>query len=289
MRFQTLRHIRLKVLARLTLKAFSANDMMTYAAALAFSGLFALFPFLIFLITLLGFLDVPQFFDWLLEQAQSALPADSYRLVEEVLSQIEGQTRGGLLSVSILLAIWGASSGVRSLMNALNVAYGVKESRPTWRRYLLSIVFTLGLAILLTASAGLMLLGTRAIEWVADEVGLGSAFVTGWTWLRWPVLGVLLLLTTGLVYSLAPDLKQPLAFVTPGSALAVVLWLVASAGFSFYVSRFGNYSATYGSLGGIVVLLLYFYISSIVLLLGAEVNAQLRRLDLGVPIAPEDP
>lgn len=263
--------------------------MLTYAAALSYSALFALFPFLIFLITLLGFLDIPDFFDWLLEQAQAALPADSYRLVENVISEIQGQTRGGVLSITLMMAIWGASSGIRSLMNAMNAAYGVKENRPAVRRYSLSVAYTLGLALLLIASAGLMLIGPRAMQWIADEVGMGHQFVTAWTWLRWPVLVVLLMVMAALVYSLVPNVQSDFSLLSPGAMLAVAIWLIASYGFSLYVQRFANYSATYGSLGGIVVLLLYSYISSAVLLLGAEVNAQLRSLDFAGPKAPEDP
>ena len=289
MRFRDLRTFGLLELLKRSVRAFSADDMLTYAAALSYSALFALFPFLIFLITLLGFLNISEFFDWILEQAKAALPAESYRLVEDVITQVQGQPRGGLLSISIIVAIWGASSGIRSVMNALNVAYDVEESRPALRRYGLSVVYTLGLAVLLVASAGLMLTGPRGMEWVADQAGMGSLFVTLWTWLRWPVLAVFLLVTAGVIYALAPNHDQSFKLITPGAVLAVILWLVASIGFSFSVSSFANYSATYGSLGGIIVLLLYFYISSVVLLLGAEVNAQVRRIDFGVPIAPEDP
>lgn len=289
MRFRDLRSFGLLELAKRSARAFSDDDMLTYAAALSYSSLFALFPFLIFLITLLGFLNISEFFDWLLEQAESALPADSYRLVEDVIGQIQGQPRGGLLSISVVVALWGASSGMRSLMNAMNVAYDVEESRPALRRYGLSVVYILGLAGLLIASAALMLMGPRVMEWVADQVGLGSLFVTIWTWLRWPVIALLLLVTAGVIYALVPNHGQPFKLITPGAVLAVVIWLVASVGFSFYVSSFGNYSATYGSLGGIIVLLLYFYIASAVLLFGAEVNTQVRRIDFGVPIAPEDP
>lgn len=289
MRLRDLRTYGLFALLKNAVRAFSADDMMTYAAALAFSGLFALFPFLIFLITLLGFLNVPEFFDWILNQAESAMPADSYRLLEDIVREIQGQSQGGLLSISIVMAIWGASSGIRSVMNAMNVAYGVEESRPAWRRYVLSVVYTLGLAALLIASAALMLTGPQVMEWVADQAGLGSLFVTLWTWLRWPVLALLLLATAGLVYALAPNVEQRFTIVSPGAVLAVVVWLVTSVGFSFYVSSFANYSATYGSLGGIVILLLYFYLSSAVLLLGAEVNAQWHRIDFGVPVSPHDP
>ena len=252
---------------------FLEDDMSTYAAALAFRVLIALFPFIIFLLTLLGALGLTDFFDWLLQQARTALPPDAFQIVSQIIGEIRGQPRGGLLSFSILFAIWGASAGMRSLMNALNVAYDVVESRSTWKRYLLSILYTIALAFILIAITALMVLGPSAIEWLGGQVGL-SAFVTGlWAWLRWPLIVVLLLLLFALIYKAAPNIDQPFKFVTPGAVLGVLIWIAASLGFSLYVGNFGNYGATYGSLGGIVVLLLYFFLSAAVLLFGAEINA----------------
>ncbi|MBA2468496.1 MAG: YihY/virulence factor BrkB family protein [Chloroflexia bacterium] len=270
-------------LIKRSVRDFLKDDMGTYAAALSYHALFALFPFVIFLVALLGFLRIPEFFDWLLEQARTAFPADAYQRFQEVIGQIQEQPQGGLLSFGIVTAIWAASSGIRSLMNALNVAFDVEETRPTWKRYLLSIIYTLGIAVLLLASAGLMLLGPQGIEWLADQVGLGTVFVTVWTWLRWPVLAVLLTLAAALIYYAAPNVDQPFKFITPGAALAVILWIIASIGFSIYVSNFADYNATYGSLGGVIVLLFFFFISSAVLLLGAEINAELHRIELGQP------
>jgi len=271
-------------LLKRAVKDFLKDDMSTYSAALAYAALFALFPFLIFLIALLGFLNIPEFFDWLLDQGQTALPADAFGMLEEIITQIRGQARGGLLSIGIIVAIWGASGGVRSVMNAMNVAFDVEETRPIWKRYLLSIVYTLGIAVLLIAASGLMLTGPELMESIASEVGLGDLFVTLWTWLRWPVLVVLLMLVAALVYYVAPNVDQPFALITPGAAFAVVMWVIASVGFSLYVSNFANYGSTYGSLGSMIILLLFFYVSSAVLLLGAEVNAELHRIRLGEPV-----
>lgn len=275
-------------LLKRALKSFMKNDMTTYAAALSYAALFALFPFLIFLTALLGILQIPEFFDWLLEQARTAMPAEGFQIVENVITEIQGQSRAGLLSISIVAAIWGASGGIRSVMNAMNRAYGVEETRPASKRYVLSIVYTLGMAILLIAGAGLMLLGPNAIEWLAGEAGMGNLFVTLWTWLRWPVLVLLLTVTTALVYYVAPNVDQPFAFISPGAVLAVIIWVLGSAGFSLYISNFASYSSTYGSLGGMVILLLFFYISSAVLLLGAEVNAELHRIAFGEPVPADN-
>jgi membrane protein len=254
-------------------KDFFADDMMTYAAALAYRILLALFPFVIFLLTLLGALGLSDFFDWLLSQARMALPGGAFQMVEQVIGEIRGQPRGGLLSFSILFAVWAASTAVRSIMNALNVAYDVKESRPAWMLYPLSLVYTIGLAVLLVAASGFMLLGPNAMQWLAGQAGLSDVAARLWTVLRWPVAILLLLLTVALIYKVTPNIDQPFKFVTPGSAIAVLTWILASLGFSYYVGNFANYGATYGSLGGIVILLLYFFISAAVLLFGAEINA----------------
>ncbi len=261
-------------LARRSVKEFLADDMTTYAAALAYHVLLALFPFVIFLVALLSFLRIPGFFDWLMSQAQLALPGQASQQVTAVIEQLRDSREGGLLSFGILAAIWAASAGVRSLMNALNAAYDVEESRPTWQRYLLSILYTLGLAVMLILAAGLMLLGPQVVEWLAGQVGLGGFVVMLWTWLRWPVAVLLLMLALAVIYYVTPNVDQPFQFITPGSVLAVIVWVLASLGFSYYVSNFGSYNATYGSLGAVVVLLLYFFISSAVLLLGGELNAE---------------
>lgn len=259
------------------IKDFFDDDMMTYAAALSYRILLALFPFIIFLLTLLGALGLTNFFDWLLNQAQIALPPDAFALVQQVVGEIRGQSSGGLLSVSIIFAIWAASTGVRSVMNALNVAYDKPESRPAWKRYPLSILFTIGLAALLIAATALMLLGPDVIRWLGEQIGLSSFVMILWTLLRWPLILLLLLLTLAIIYKVAPNVDQPFRFVSPGSVIGVLAWVVASIGFSYYVSNFANYGATYGSLGGIVILLLYLFISSAVLLFGAEINATIYR------------
>lgn len=270
-------------LGKRAVKEFLDDDMSTYAAALAYHTMFALFPFLIFLLGLLSVLQIPDFFTWVLDQARTAMPQDAYQRVEEVVTQIQGQSRGGLLSIGLLTALWAASSGMRALMNALNTAYDVEESRPTWQRYLFSILYTIGLAVLLIAAAGLMLVGPQAIEWLADQAGLGGAFVAVWTWLRWPVAVLLLMLTAAVVYYVAPNVDQPFRFITPGAALTVIIWIIASLGFSLYVTNIANYTATYGTLGGVVVLLFYFFISASVLLLGAEINAEVHYAKAGQP------
>ncbi len=251
-----------------TVKEYTDDDMLTYAAALAYQVLFSIFPFLLFLVALLGVLRVPQFFDWLLQQARTFLPQTAMEQVEQVVRNIRDSTSGGLLSVGIILAIWSASAGIRMTMHALNVAYDVEEARPAWKRYPLSLLYTLGLGIIIIAAVALMSIGQSIVDSFA-----GGALASVWNWIRWPVITVLLMLSVAVIYYVAPDVKQRFRFITPGAVLAVVVWIAASLGFSYYVSNFANYDATYGSLGAVIILLLYFYISAAVLLFGAEMNA----------------
>ena len=182
-----------------------------------------------------------------------------------------------MLSFGIVVTLWSASAAVRMAMHALNVAYNVEEERPAWRRYSLSILYTVLVAVLAVSASGFMLIGPQAASWLAEQVGIGPLFVALWAWLRVPVAVLLLVVLVALVYYLFPNTGQPFRFITPGALLAVIGWLAASLGFSFYVSNFADYSATYGSLGAVIVLLLYLFISAAVLLFGAEVNAELRR------------
>ncbi|MFJ4383541.1 YihY/virulence factor BrkB family protein [Pseudomonas sp. NPDC089407] len=265
-----------RVLVR-TVKEFLDDEMSTYASALAYQALFSLFPFLLFLIALIGFLHLPDFFSWLRLQSELVLPPQALEQVNPVIDQLQ-QSKGGLLSVGIVIALWTASAGVRLMMSAMNAAYDVPEGRPVWKRIPLSIFYTVGLAGMLLAAAALMVLGPQVMEWIASQVGMEEFIVTLWTVLRWPVIVLLLMVAVALIYYVMPDVKQKFRFITPGSVLAVVVWILASLGFAYYVKTFADYNAMYGSIGAIIVLLLYFYISAAVLLLGAEMNAVIEHM-----------
>lgn len=253
-------------------KNFVRNDMATYASALAYQLLFSLFPFFIFLIALIGTLKLPDFMAWLRQQAAMLLPQQAMGPLNQVLDQLQ-QPPGGLMSVGAIIALWTASAGVRATMNAFNVAYGIRETRPVWLLYPLSVLYTLAVAALLIASAALLLIGPTAIAWLEAQIGFGQALVTLWTWLRWPLAVALLVLCAGLVYYSAPAAQPRFPFVTPGAVVAVLTWLLGSLTFDYYVRHFADYNATYGSMASAVLLLLYFFISAAVLLYGAEINA----------------
>lgn len=272
MRIPGLRGISPLTLIKDSVRDFFVDDMTTYASALSYQVLFSLFPFIIFLIALLGFFNLSGFFDWLRQQTQMMLPRESTQAVDEVINELQ-QQKGGLLSFGVIVALWTASSAVRATMNALNVAYDVKEGRPAWKLYPLSIIYTIGIAAMMILAAGFLIVGPQAMQWLAQQLGMEQVFVTVWAWLRWPAAIFLLTLVVAVTYYVAPDVEQEFRFITPGATLAVLVWIMTSIGFDYYVSNFGNYDATYGGIGAIIVLLLYFFISSAVLLFGAEVNA----------------
>src|ERR687889_419654 len=180
-----------------------------------------------------------------------------------------------LFSFVVVVALWPASAAVRMAMHALNVAYDVEETRAAWKRFSISIVYTILLAAMVIVAVGLMLVGPRVMEWLAEQAGLGPLFVMFFESARFPVAILLLMVFVALVYYMFPNINQPFRFITPGAILAVIVWLAASFGFSFYVSNHVNLNAIYGGLGAIIVLLLYIFISAAVLLLGAEVNAEI--------------
>lgn len=257
-----------------SVRSFLEHDMPTYAAALAYRALFALFPFFAFLVALLGFLEITSFFEWMIHQTRSTLQEQHARTGEWLIRQGLYQAQGGeLLSSIIVLAIWSVSGGVRSLTKALNTVHGVVESRPAWKRLVLQAFFAVWLAVTLIIAISLLLIGPWAVEWLVGLVGLDEIFISLWAWLRLPVALVLLMLVVSVVYWVVPNVDQPLRLITPGAVLAVIVWVVASLAFAYYVTNFANYSVIYGSLGAAVALLLYFYISAVVLLLGAEMNA----------------
>ena len=280
----------LEVSKRSIRKYFKHDNMSSHAAALAYRALFALVPFLALLVALAGFLRIGELFtQWLSDQTSSALLGQTAELVEQWIKQSQFETPGGLLSGMVILAVLSVSSGVRTLTKALNVVHEVEESRPGWKRYGLSFFYALGLAIMVILATALLLIGPQVVERIVGLVGLEEVFISLWTWLRLPVALVLLMLSVSIVYWVFPNVNYSYRLVTPGAALAVIVWVLASLGFSFYLANFANYSVVYGSLGVAFALLLYFYISAAVLLFGAEVNAAIHHYTWDRHMQVEEP
>ncbi|PCC98199.1 YihY/virulence factor BrkB family protein [Halopseudomonas pelagia] len=272
MSYLDLRGVSKWTLIKRSFREFDNNDMSTYAAALAFRALLSLFPFLLFLTATLSFFNLPEFFNWLRQQAAVAFPGMVMEMVDPVIDQLQ-KDNNSILSISIVMALWVSSTGMRSLMNAMNNAYGVQESRPAWKLFPLSIGFTLGMALLLMVAAGFMVIGPTAAEWLANQVGMKDLWVLFWSWLRWPIVVFILMFVVAMIYYLTPDVEQEFRFITPGSVIAVMVWIAASIGFGIFARNFGNFQLFYGGIGAVIILLLYFYISASVMLYGAQLNA----------------
>lgn len=277
MRIPGLRGLRVRDVAKDTARAFLDDDVPTYAAALAFRILFSLFPFLIFLVAVFSFLDAPGLFDWLVTQGGQFLPGDARARVEQVIGEVRGQREGGLLSVGILVSIWMSSSGVRTLMVALNRAYEVEEGRAWWKRWPLSVAYTVALAVLVVLSALMIVLGPRITAWATDWMGAPPAVQNALALVRIPLAILLATAAVVLVYLAVPNVRQRLRLVVPGAVLAVVLWAAMSFAFQLYVQHFGRFGATYGSIGAVIILLTYLWLSGMALLLGGELNAVVQQ------------
>ena len=266
---------------------FFEHPMATYAAALAYRGLFGLFPFLFILVVLLGALGFPDFFDRAMDQARAQsshyVPQQLEPVVEPAREQVqpllgmieraEKQAGGKLLFFGVAVALWSVSAVARTLTEAFNVAYQVTETRRWWKQLALSLAFGPFLALVVIASVALMLIGPELVGSIAEVVNLDELFVRLWGWLRFPVALLLLAVVLSVVYHFGPNARQRYRSVVPGAALSVVLWAITSVGFSIYLANFADYGVTYGSIGAAVGLLLYLYLCASVVLLGAELNA----------------
>ena len=257
------------------------DDCLGRAAQLAYYFLFALFPFFLFLTTLLGYLPIPDLLDRLLEMLGQMLPAEGLRLVQDNIRQLVTGQRGGLLSFGILAALWTSSSALTAIIDSLNRAYDVEEGRPFWKVRLIAMGITIGLSTFIVGALVLLTFGPQLGRWVADLVGLGRVFEVTWNLVRWPVILGLLVVAIALLYYFAPDVEQEWMWITPGSACAVLGWLLASLGFAFYVNRFGSYNATYGSIGAVIVLLTWMYVTGLFILIGGEINAEIEHAAIG--------
>jgi membrane protein len=270
----TRRRLGLVELLKRTAKEIQEDHLAAFAGNLTYKGLFALFPFFVFLLSLLGLFGAPDLLQTLIEQARGVLPQGAIDFLEGQLLGIAGNKAQGAFTagalVSILLALWGVSGAFRSVMEAMNVMYEIEEARPFWKQLLISVFLSLGVAALLLFALVLVVFGPEIGGAVADVVGLGYVFEIVWNVVQWPVLLFLVVLAFALVYYYAPDVEQRFRWISPGSIVAVVAWLLFSLAFSLYV-EFGSFDA-YGSIAGIIILMLYIYYSAFIMLVGAEMN-----------------
>ena len=261
---------------KLTFKEVSEDHVSAFAGNLTYKTLFAIFPFFTFLLSLLGLFNATSLVNDMIDYLSGVMPGSATQFIKtQLLSITQSQaesafTLGAILSIA--LALWGVSGAFRSIMEAMNVMYGVEEDRPFWKVYGLSIFMSLAVIILMLSAFGIVIFGGSVGGGLAGVIGLGNVFETAWSIVQWPIVACIVLFTFALIYFFAPAAKQKFTWISPGAVLAFVFWLLFSLLFSFYVGNFGSYSASYGSLAGVIILMLYTYYSALIMLIGAEMN-----------------
>ena len=255
----------------------SDDDIFGRAAQLSYYFLLALFPLLLVLINVLGYMaqQGTAFREQLLTYLAAVMPRSAITLVRTTLNEISDASGTGKVSFGLLAALWAASNGMGAISDTLNTAYNVKERRPWWRVRIISVCLTVALAILILAALAIVLYGGTIGEALAARYGFGDVFTIGWKIVQWPIALVFVLTTFNLIYNFAPDLPQGTrSWITPGAFVGVGLWVIVSFGFRAYLSFFDSYSVTYGSLGAVIVMMLWFYLTGVAILIGGEVNSE---------------
>jgi membrane protein len=262
-----------------TFKQFGEDKLTTWAAALTYFGILSLFPMLLALVSVLGVIG-PSAIQPLLDNLSTVAPGPAKDILTNVLNSLQSNKGGSTVALIIGLAaaIWSASGYIGAFMDAANNVWDAPEGRPIWKKIPVRLAVTIVLLILLTVTALAIVFTGPVAKQVGDIIGLGSTFVQVWSIVKWPILLLIVSFMISLLYWACPNVKQPgFPWVTPGGLLAVVLWIIASALFAFYVSNFSSYNKTYGSLGGVIVFLTWLWITNIIILLGAEFNSEMER------------
>jgi membrane protein len=253
------------------------NHTLQMAAALSYYFVLSLFPSLIFLSAVVAYLPVPNLFEQALSMMSQFLPPDSMGLVRRVLADVITPNRGTFLSFGILGTAWAASGGFAAAIEALNIAYDVKDDRPFWKTRPLAIALALITGFLLLLALSVMIVGPRFGEWLAARVHLSHLFVLLWPYIHWTIASGFTVLAVEALYFLAPNVKQRFLATLPGAVLAVGCWLGLSYLLGMYFRHFANFNQTYGTLGAAIALMTWLYWTGFAMLLGAELNAELAK------------
>lgn len=262
------------------------------AAELSYYFLLALFPLLIFMTSAIGIIvgsdtgTRQQFFSYLAR----IMPPSAFQLVNDTMLEVSQASGGGKLSFGLLAALWAASNGMSAITDSLNAAYDIEEGRPWWKQRLVAITLTVALSVLIISALLLVVAGGHIAEGIANAYGFGPAFAIAWKIIQWPIALAFMILAFALIYYFAPDLRdQKWTWLTPGAAIGVVLWVLVSLGFRLYLEFFNSYSATYGSLGAVIILMLWLYFTGAAVLIGGEINSEIENAaaETGEPEAKE--
>jgi len=266
-------------LARRVWKEVQEDEVFGRAAELSYYFLLALFPFLIFLTSVIGLVLGSEnstrqiLFDYLAR----VMPPSAFQLISQTMIEVSSASSGGKISFGLLAALWAASNGMTAITTSLNSAYDVEETRPWWKQRLTAMALTMALSVLIISALILVVAGGWIADWLTTNFGLGSTFPVAWKIIQWPIVLFCIVLAFALIYYFAPDLhEQKWQWLTPGSAIGVTLWLLVSIAFRLYLNFFDSYSATYGSLGAVIILMLWLYFTGTAVLIGGEINSEIE-------------
>jgi membrane protein len=271
-------------LARDVIRASTEDHLLERASGLAFDFFLSLFPLLFFLLTLFGLFASrgSQLQSSLLAYFANFLPPAGFEILRKSTQELATNASNGKLTFGILVALWFASGGVISMISTLNVVYHVREARSWLRVRALAVGLTLALSVLVLAALFIVFVGDRLADWVGKELHLTSTLIFVWKELQWPAAILFMVASYSVMYYFGPDLQQRRwHWISPGSAFGVLLWLAASAGFRIYLHYFNSYTATYGSLGALIILLVWLYVTGLAFLIGGEVDAEIERAEAG--------
>ena len=260
-------------------KVIYEGNLTGSASELAYNFIFSIFPLLLVLLALFGLFASrgTQLQNNLMFYLSTVLPPDGFRVLQETVAEVTRNSSGGKVTFGILLTLWAASGGMTSMISTLNAVYQVKEGRPWWKVRLLALGMTASISTLIFSALALVLLGDFVAGWLGNTMHFGALAVSAGKVLVWPVALLFVVVSFSLIYYFGPDLKeQHWYWITPGSLVGVLLWLAASFGFRAYLHFFNSYSKTYGSLGAVIVLLVWFYVAGLTFLLGGAINAEIE-------------
>jgi membrane protein len=287
-----LRNISWFELSKRVWKEINNDRMFGRAAELSYYFLLALFPLLIFLTSVIGLIlgSGTGTRHALFAYLARIMPPAAYQLISATMYEVSTASGSGTISFGLLAALWAASNGMGAITESLNIAYDVEESRPWWKTRLVAIGLTVALSVLIIGALVLVVFGGRIGESLANAYGFGSTFAVTWKILQWPVIFSVMVLAFALIYYFAPDLRhQAWQWLTPGAAIGLVLWLLVSVCFRIYLYFFNSYTATYGSLGAVIILMLWLYFTGAAVLIGGEINSEIENAaaEQGAPDAKE--
>ncbi len=254
------------------------DNVSNGAAALAYYWMLAIFPAMIMLLSLIPYLPIPHLQQSMMELLSQLLPGDASKMFTGTVQEVVSQRKGGVLSLGLVLTLWAASNGMIAIMQQLNITHDVKEGRSFFKLRGVAVLLTFLVGALIVGGLSLVIFGGIIQQAIGSWLGQGSLLIAFFSGLRWVMIACAMVLAFSVTYYFAPDVEQKFKLISPGSILGTVLLIVASLGFRLYTDNFGKYGATYGSIGAVIVLMLWLNITGYVILLGSEINSLLERI-----------